>query len=636
MMLGFFHMWSGFFTRRSAKKKSSEQLELDTRDQHFLEQVANTPNKEPMAVTLMLLAWTAGPVTLLTVSAATWISSGEFLPMDRVIYFLAYSAIAGLLGLLTKIIYSTVEARKESKNNTLLLSAIDRLPEIIYMVRDLRLVNLGPDNRRIESAGILLRKFDLGPQWIACAIEDLTGNTDIAKGAERIEIYRRAGLYNRMNDLVQTLAPISEPYIANLRQTHPRIANAMAERLKGQALDIHKGQPREPLFLERILAAIEEENDELITLPDVEHLLSLCFELLCGRSITYLKVEYKGGDWNLTKAIHRLEHCRNESRLTRARVYSRLRALVAYLNYIFPSDDNISSSQGLSTRALMDASINGINRLADEVNDIRRQILLNGRHVSSLQMRIIQLTKAMTLYQAAYDVWQLEGRSERRFQQALKIWQLRSKQWQSQAGGASIKRGLLISRQSIHLSDEEKIAVARELERWLSENRIRRYNRYNKTSDKVLTIARARELAIDMVLMLTPHLELHNPEIQRAIDSSPLSAMASLEPDMSPMTKAAYGKAMASAIEVNHAEMAEKLAQNLIRYYRVPLGQGTIDFLVEKYDASRARLEFIAEHESPIPSGYGTASSSSLALPETSRYWESSLHNARRTLEAHL
>ena len=56
------------------------------------------------------------------------------------------------------------------------MKAIDRLPRLIYMVRDLRLTDLRPDSRRIESAGILLRKFDLGPERFAAAIEDLTGN----------------------------------------------------------------------------------------------------------------------------------------------------------------------------------------------------------------------------------------------------------------------------------------------------------------------------------------------------------------------------------------------------------------------------------------------------------------------------
>ena len=48
-----------------------------------------------------------------------------------------------------------------------------------------------------------------------------------------------------MNDLVVALAPISEPYVNELRQTHPRIATAMAARLKWQAPDIMK-QPTTP------------------------------------------------------------------------------------------------------------------------------------------------------------------------------------------------------------------------------------------------------------------------------------------------------------------------------------------------------------------------------------------------------
>ena len=48
-----------------------------------------------------------------------------------------------------------------------------------------------------------------------------------------------------MNDPVVALAPISEPYVNELRQTHPRVATAMAACLKGQAPDIMK-QPIMP------------------------------------------------------------------------------------------------------------------------------------------------------------------------------------------------------------------------------------------------------------------------------------------------------------------------------------------------------------------------------------------------------
>ena len=118
-------------------------------------------------------------------------------------------------------------------------------------------------------------------------------------------------------------------------------------------------------------------------------------------------------------------------------------------------------------------------------------------------------------HEAIYNACLKEQHEGHRFNKALKIWQARSKQWQSH-GGESLKRGLLISKQTIALSDKDKITVAAELTRWLEDNLIRHHNQSSKSDEKVLTITRARELAIDIMLILTPHLHLHNPEIQRA------------------------------------------------------------------------------------------------------------------------
>ena len=620
---------------KSGKNRAANSLELETRGLKLIEKIASSPHEEPLGVTLLMLAWTAGPVTLLAVWSATWIGYGQPMSVEQVLYFAVYSVIAGLLGIVTKTIYNTTRGRQSLNDKRRLLEVIDQLPEIIYMTRDLRLANLSQETRRIESAGILMRKFDLGPEWVAGAIEDLTGDRELARQAERIEQFRRAGLYNRMQDVVDSIAPQSTEHITALRQTHPRIATAMASRLAGQAPDIRQGQPRERLFLERILAAIDQENEELITLPDVEHLLALCFELMCGRKVNYLKVEYTGGDWNLTKALDRLEHCRNEYRLTRARVYSRLRALTAYLDYVFPRQD-IPAAQGLSVRVLLDASIDGINRLATEVNDTRRLINQTGQGIPGLQVRLTQMNKALELYRQVFESWGKQGRESRRFGRALKVWQRRSRNWQ-QGGGSELKRGLRISRQFIFLDDEEKVEVARGLGQYLEHTRLRRSSRQDsegQQGEKLLTIARARELAVEAVVILTPHIRLHAPEVQRAIDSSPLSTMAPLEPGMSAMTKAALGQAMATAIEIDLGDMAEKLAQNLIRYYRVPLSEGTIDFLVEHYQADRARLEFIAQHETP-KSPTNTQTEPNIKVPESLHHWQSTVYNAQRTLDHH-
>jgi len=571
-------------------------------------------------------------VTLLAAWGATWVGYGRAMPMDRVAYFVVYSVIAGVLGLVTRLIYNANQAHQEKEDRHHLLDVIDRLPEIIYMVRDLRLANLGPDHRRIESAGILLRKFDLGPEWVAGAIRDLTGDAALAERAERIEQFRRAGLYNRMQDIVRSIADTAEKYTGELRKTHPRIADAMGARLAGRAPDIRQGQAREPLFLERILAAMEQENEDLITLPDVEQVLGLCFELICGRDMTYLQVEYTGGDWNLSKALGRLERCRNDYRLARARVYSRLCALTAYVDYIFPQE-NVSSGQGLGVRVLLDIAAEGINHLVKEVSACARQSVRGGA-VSDLAVRVAQLEKALDLYREVYKAAQQQGREGRRFVRALKVWQSRSQTWQEHSG-TGLRRGLRISSQTIALDNEQKIMVSRRLGAWLEETRLQRRvcpsSQVGESDRKLLTVNRARDLAIETVLILTPHLHLHDPEVQRAIDSTAQSTLAPLEPGMSPKTKAAIGEAMASAVGVDMSVMAEKLAQNLIRYYRVPLDEGTMNFLVETYQASRSRLEFIAKHETPH-SPASIQGTGALTVPDPLRHWEITLRNAQRTL----
>ena len=65
--------------------------------------------------------------------------------------------------------------------------------------------------------------------------------------------------------------------------------------------------------------------------------------------------------------------------------------------------------------------------------------------------------------------------------------------------------------------------MAAELIRWLEDNRIRHYNRSGKSNEKVLTITRARELALDSMLILTPPIDIYTILRFSGRDSSPLS-----------------------------------------------------------------------------------------------------------------
>ena len=629
-------MWP--FKKKRRSKSNYEAPEIEARGQKLLEKIARAPHKEPWFATLMMLAWTAGPVTVIAAVGGYYVGYGTLPPIERTIYFFAYAMIAGLLGLAAKLLYSIFHSRKEEQDEDALLEVMDRLPELIYMVRDLKLENLSNDARKIEAAGILLNKMDLGPEGFYHTVEELTGNTQLARQAECIEIYRRAGLYNRMHDLVTEISADTQASYNTLKQSYPKIAELLLNRLQGQVTNVRQGVSREPLFIERILAAIEKQEEALITLSDVEEILILCFELLCNRHITYLQMEFTG-DWSLARSLDRLEKEKNNFRISYARIYSRLRALTTYLNYVEPQK-NIQSAAGLSTRALLNSALDAINTLSQQVAETNRHTLHSSKNVMSLQIKAMHLNKAIKLYHEVHKAYEQQSRDGRRFSRTLKIWQMRSKEYESKSVG-SLRRGLRISEQEIALTDLEKVAIAEQLSRYLQESKIQRAssrsdeNTKNNT-EKRLTLTRARELAIEITLILEPFIDLKSPEVQRAIDTTHASNLNAIQPGMNPMTKAALGKGIADAVEKNLSSMAERLAQNLVRYYRVPLTDGMIDFLSRTYNADKDRLQFIAEHETPSGSQHSASLIPFFEMPEVSRSWLINLRNAYGTINRYL
>lgn len=630
------------------KKLENVDLKLEGRDLRWIEKVARAPHQEPWSITILQYAWTAGPVTLIGAYFGYYFAYGVMMPLERAFYFLGYSIIAVALGVGYRLFHNMTRGRQQARERINLLNLIDQIPELIYQVRDLGQVNMTEEQRRIHSAGILLRKIDLGPEWVSTAIEDLTNNQQLAKQAERIEIFRRAGLYNRMQDIIKDAWKETNKAWLTLNENHPRTADALKKRLNGIVARPHDGQKREPLFIERILSAIEEGNENLMTLHDVEEMLILCFELICGREIAYLKIEYTG-HWDLARALDKLEEERNDLRISRARVYSRLKALITYLNNIgIPSE--IGSGNGLSTHKLLAIATKSLDKLSLQVREARQLTLSSPqkkgvkKHLLALTTKSRQLEKALQIYNESHRAHLKQGRDSLLFKRALKNWQKLSSKYQHQ-NNENLKRSLTISEQTIFLNDEDKAEVTQRIRQYLNESpdlsRIMSETQIEENcqsssiqqdSEESLTEAQARDIAIEIATILDPYIHLHDPQIQRAIESANAISLANIEPGMTARTKAAWGEAMASAVEKNLAASAEKLAQNLIRYYRVPLSDQTINFLVKTYNANLERLQFIAHYETPLSATYSLDNVSAMEVPQPKDNWKIDLYNAKKTI----
>ena len=215
------------------KKLDNIDLKLEERGLRWLEKVARAPHQEPWVITILQFAWAAGPVTLAAAYFGHYFAYREIMPVERAFYFIGYSVIAVLLSVSYRMFYNLTHGRQAIKDRVDLLNVIDQIPEIVYMTRDLSQRNMTKEGRRIHAAGIMLRKLDLGPQWVATAIQDLTGNPELAKQAEQIEIFRRAGLYHRMRDVVEEAKEAKDQICDELKPNHPRASEAIDKRLSG-------------------------------------------------------------------------------------------------------------------------------------------------------------------------------------------------------------------------------------------------------------------------------------------------------------------------------------------------------------------------------------------------------------------
>ncbi|MFP3427276.1 hypothetical protein, partial [Pseudoalteromonas sp. SIMBA_162] len=92
------------------------------------------------------------------------------------------------------------------------------------------------------------------------------------------DVYRRVGLHARIRDMNSLNREWLEPQFNELAELAPEAIGLLRERFEGRAPDLHSGVPRDENFIERVLAAIEQDNDLLMTLQDVEEMLILAFE----------------------------------------------------------------------------------------------------------------------------------------------------------------------------------------------------------------------------------------------------------------------------------------------------------------------------------------------------------------------
>lgn len=628
-----------FLSFLNAKNQSNDQLFIAQQGQSRIDRVAQSGIGKSSLWGLGEVAWTAGPVTFLAAQGGYYLGFGTWLPNANLIFFVGYTVFMGMIAVLVKLIYRATKGQALEETKETLLLVVGTLPDVIFSNRDLSLSRMDSESRRFESARLLLQKSDLGPEWLSLAVNSIIDSPVIARTIEDIEIYWRAGMHSRIRDINNDLASEIAAALSELEVDRPRLARLLEQRLKGQKNTLRSGVDREPFFIERIFSAIEEDDEDIMTLTDVEEILTLVFELLSGRHIPMLMVNCVGSS-QLMKATDKLEKERSRYRIARARGYSQLLALANFL-----SDSNLldysTVAERLPSSDLLAICIETLDNLSGEITDevasVMRRELVNTR---GLKLKYGILIKALELYQQAYNASEKVIREHADFVKDIQEWQRVDKKYADSKTRVSVtgQRGLRIEEKQIYLNDSDKLAVVEKISNHFAHDSIVVKGIKNRVQSQQWhesnrQVRAAKQLAIDVALALEPHLRISLPEVQRAIYSSNAIDMGSFEPGLSTTTKVGWGESVSKEVQKDMAKASGLLAQAIHRYYGISLGSEELEFLHETYGLNKEdMLDYYEQNKESSQSSNVFEPQIPLKISAIKHSWHKSLLQYRQHL----
>jgi len=541
----------------------------------FARRVSKTLRQQAWYWKGLSLAWTAGPVTYLALQGGHYISYGKFAKPEVFVYFAGYTAISGLIAAVVQFVRMVFIHPKEEEAEKQLLEALDRLFMLYFSVRNEYIKQYPEEERPIIATWWSCRTAASDLNVLQEAIRDVTGDDTLAHAIKRIEFYRKQGFADLMQREYLRYQSDIDAFTHSFAPNFPALAELIQQRFKGYVPNIYDGQPRPQGFIERLIVAEEEERRALATADDIIAVVHLTLEMLLGRQIIALHPRFRGHK-RLEDAKEKLDALLSDFRLIRRKRNSRMWALAMDLD--IHQDGSMVQARGASSDELRGLLIQTIEESGSKHIGRRRY-----QEIVTLNDQLKRLWKKLSDYERSYNkLWRKEGK---KLQERLSATHDLSKR----------KSVLHIEENEITLTHKQKIAVSRKVHQALDDIVIRKRNllglKETKEGLSPLEMDDYQILAIELLDILDDELNISEPEEQLAVEGSREADFGCIEPDHAAQTKIGWGHVMVEVVQHDRIQIAHRLADALVRYLNISLGETIMDYLVEHYGASREYLE---------------------------------------------
>ncbi len=586
-------VWFNKLRLRSKRTSFANNLEYIGDD--FLKRVTQAARKETWGRTVMQLAWTAGPVTYLALQGGYLLGYGKTAPSNLFIYFAIYTIIAGIFAILMRFLYQITRGQELEKAEEALKFSLVRLPDLIMSARNQTLLYYDEDNRAFLASKYLLENPDAIPATVKIAVQDVTGDSLLANTAEKIEIFRKNGLYARVETERQHVEAKLIAAFEHVQAGSQEIAELLWQRFQGNPPSRQTGRTRTEGFIGRVLAAGEEHDFDLMTLNDAEEIFTLAYELLGGRVIPVFSLRYIGSR-EFTEVSENFDQARLAFRKAAYVRNSKLRNLADLFVESKPVDV-VPAAAPVFTKVerMYDNILKALEQLYKDLKKTTGNMPFQRKRRQrdeSLRLKFDKLSAAVDLHRSLraannllHKRYAALCRAERRYNEikgkSAKQFPLHLVQPREHA------RGIKIVEKHIELMKGSKMRCARLLHKLLSKLD-------NHSLDNPDTY---KKLAIDIAMKLEQEIKISRFEVQYAIESSNAPYLSTIDVDMNAATKAGIAVSIVRELQKNVQTPIHRLAHVLVNYHGMPLNQDSIRYLVEKYGAEPERLAQLIPEE---------------------------------------
>lgn len=558
--------------------KSGETARERTRE--LVRDVQRALRGESWGRNILRLAWTAGPVTYLALQGGYLLGYGEPAPASLLIYFGGYTIIAGFAAVLARVLYQVTRGRENARGTRVLRDCLDQLPRLLLRARDLALAANPSDDAALLAAKYLLANPDATELAVAVAVRDLGGSRDLAYAVQRVEVFRRNGMTSRVQAEYESIQAEVARLTASIEARSPDTARLLLARARGEAPSKKRGRPRTEGFIERALAAEGKDEERLMSLSDVEEVLTLAIELLVGRHFPLITFEFSG-DRRVAEAWTELERARREFRSRLRSRNSRLRVLAERLNRrvedVVPSIARITD-----VRELRDQVLAAIDAWA---RDLRRPRL---RRVPKSEAE--EFRRAVAAYRLLEQASEALHRSHARLRAAANAYRdvvgarsaTPADQFSMDGGD-----GIRVKEDEVGLDEQQRLTLARAIRAILAEAGSWARESVDLEADALLGVA------VEMLAAIEEQMPVYRSEVQQAIELSRAPTIEALEPGLSADVRAGWAAALVDEVAADPAEYALRRIGQLIQFHGLRLSERTRTQLAQRFGIDPSALAIV-------------------------------------------